>query len=192
MVVEVILPVPVKSNFDYRVPPDQIDKAVVGMRVVVSFGRNKMYTGVIRRVRNADQPEENLPEEVLRKLKYVDGFPDDQPVLRKAQLDLFAWMAHYYFCTEGEVHKAALPAGLKLESEMVAEWGGIDNWEDADLGAKDHDLLRQLESKRRMNLAEAALVMEIQGPLPRLRNLEARGFLRLAHRLKQGYMPKMV
>ncbi len=192
LVVEVILPVPVKSNFDYRVAPEHTDKAVVGMRVVVGFGKNKMYTGVIRKVRDADDPEENLHDALLRKLKYVEAFPDDQPVLHKEQLDLYAWIAYYYFCTEGEVHKAALPAGLKLESEMFAEWAGIDNWEDAELASKDYDLLRQLESKRRMNLAEAGLAMEIQGPLPRLRNLEAQGFIRLVHRLKQGYAPKMV
>lgn len=192
LVVEVILPVPVRSNFDYRVLPQYAHLAVVGMRVVVPFGKNKMYTAVIRRVRDADLPGERLPEEFLRTLKHVEAFPDDQPVLRPQQLDLFAWIAHYYFCTEGEVHKAALPSGLKLESELVAEWAGIDNWEDAELAPKDHDVLRLLESKRRLNLAEAAQVMDMQGPLPRLRNLEARGLLRLAHRLKQGYMPRMV
>jgi primosomal protein N' (replication factor Y) (superfamily II helicase) len=192
LVAEIILPVPVRSNFDYRVPPDQVDKAIVGMRVVVPFGRNKIYTGVIRRVRNADQEEEGISTETLRGLKYIDRFPDDQPVLQPAQLDLYAWIAHYYFCTEGEVHKAALPAGLKLESEMIAEWGGIDNWEDLDLSSKDFDLMRQLERKRRLNLAEAGQIMELQGPLPRLRNLENRGLLRLRHRLKDGYQPKMV
>lgn len=191
-VVEVILPVPVKSNFDYRVLPEDEAYAVVGMRVVVSFGKNKMYTGVIRRVRDSSDPAENLPEELIRTLKVVDKFPDDQPVLHHGQLELYAWIAHYYFCTEGEVHKAALPAGLKLESELTLEWGGVDTWEDADLAPKDYDLLRALESRRRMNLAEAAQVMDLQGPLSRVRNLEMRGFLRMAHRLKQGYMPKMV
>jgi primosomal protein N' (replication factor Y) (superfamily II helicase) len=192
IVVEVILPVPIKSNFDYRVPPTYASRAVVGMRVVVAFGRQKMYTGVIRRVRDADDPAENLPDEVVRTFKYVEAFPDDQPVLRPAQLDLFAWMAHYYFCTEGEVYKAALPAGLKLESEQVIEWANVEDWEDLELSSKDYDLLRQLESKRRMNMTEAAHVLDVQGPMPRLRNLEARGLLRLAHRLKQGYMPRMV
>ncbi|MEY3442343.1 MAG: primosomal protein [Bacteroidota bacterium] len=192
LVVEVILPVPLKSVFDYRVPSENEDLAVVGMRVVVPFGRNKMYTGVIRKVKDAANEEENLHEGVLRKLKFVEAFPDDQPVMHKAQLDLYAWIAHYYFCTEGEVHKAALPAGLKLESEMVAEWAGVDNWEDADLASKDYDFMRQLESKRRMNLVDAGLAMEMQGPLPRLRNLEARGLIRLVHRLKEGYTQKMV
>ncbi len=192
LVAEVILPVPVKSNFDYRVPPDQVDKAVPGMRVVVPFGRNKIYTGVIKRVRNADQEEEGISTETLRKLKYIDRFPDDEQVLRQGQLDLYAWIAHYYFCTEGEVHKAALPAGLKLESEMVVEWGWVDNWEDLNLGNKDFNLMKQLESKRRINLADAAQIMELQGPLPRLRNLENLGLLKLVHRLKDGYQPKMV
>jgi primosomal protein N' (replication factor Y) (superfamily II helicase) len=191
-VAEVIVPIPVKSNFDYRIPPDQLDKAKVGMRVLVSFGKNKMYSGVIKRVRDAEDPAENLPDEILRKLKFIDDFPDEQPVLRKGQLGLFEWIAHYYFCTEGEVLKAALPAGLKLESELVAEWADFPNWEDLEFDSKDYDLLRRLEGKGRMDLPEMAEILDVQGPMPRLRNLESRGFLKLVHRLKQGYQAKMV
>ena len=51
LVAEMILPLPVKSNYDYAVPELMRDRAQIGMRAVVTFGRNKMYTGVIRGLR---------------------------------------------------------------------------------------------------------------------------------------------
>ena len=43
---------------------------------------------------------------------------DEAPLLLPAQLQFWEWLANYYICTKGEVLKAALPSGLKLESEM--------------------------------------------------------------------------
>ena len=51
-------------------------------------------------------------------LKYVEEVVDETPLLLPAQLRFWEWLAHYYICTKGEVLKAALPSGLKLESEM--------------------------------------------------------------------------
>lgn len=192
LVAEVILPVPVKSNFDYRVSEKDAENASVGMRVIVPFGKNKMHTGVISKLKNAEDPSENLPEEVLRKLKYINSFPDSMPVLRPQQLALFDWMASYYFCTVGEIVKAALPSGLKLESELVLEWAELENWEDFELDSKDYTLLSRLKATGKLRINEAADALELKGPMPRLRNLEARGFLHLRHRLQTGYQQKMV
>ena len=188
IIAEIILPVPVKSNFDYLVPPDLADRAKVGMRAVVTFGKSKMYTGVIKSLR--EEVEDGVGAAKLRKYKLVEDFPDDRPVLRPQQLELFSWIAYYYFCTEGEVMKAALPAGLKLESEVVVEYAGFPDWQDLKLDAREYDLLNILRDRQVMTVAEVGLVWGVQGPLPRLRNMEARGFVRVVHRLKDGYKPK--
>jgi primosomal protein N' (replication factor Y) len=44
---------------------------------------------------------------------------DSIPIVTPIQLQLWDWIAKYYMCTRGEVMKAALPAGLKLESEAL-------------------------------------------------------------------------
>lgn len=184
IIAEIILPVPVKSNFDYLVPPSLADRAAVGMRAVVTFGKSKMYTGVIKSLR------EETDEAKLRKFKLVEDFPDDRPVLRPQQLELFAWIAYYYFCTEGEVMKAGLPSGLKLQSEVVVEFADLPEWENLDLDPMEYDLLNLLRHRAYMPVAEVSQLWGIQGPLPRLRNMEARGLLRVVHRLKEGYKPK--
>jgi primosomal protein N' (replication factor Y) len=42
---------------------------------------------------------------------------DDEPVVNEQQFLLWEWISEYYMCTLGEVFKAAVPSGLKLESE---------------------------------------------------------------------------
>lgn len=186
LVAEVILPVPVKSNFDYRVPDEFAEGIAVGCRVVVPFGRSKLYTGVVRRLH---QREDGDP---VRKLKAIDDLPDDRPVLHAKQLELFEWIAFYYFCTEGEVMKASLPAGLKLESEPVVEWIGLEDWEDLDLDEPSYNLFQVLQHAKVMTLKEVGELWQINTPAIRLRNLEGRGLLRRSHRLKSGYKPKMI
>ena len=38
------------------------------------------------------------------------------------QFKFWEWLADYYLCTQGDVYKAALPSGLKLESETIVEY----------------------------------------------------------------------
>lgn len=154
------------------------------MRALVAFGKSKLYTGVIKSLR------EESDDAALRKLKPIDSFPDDRPVLRPKQLELFEWIAYYYFCTEGEVLKASLPAGLKLESEITVESAGFPEWEDLKLGQQEYDLLSLMRGKEFLTLSEVGQIWNVQGPMPRLRNMEARGLIRIVHRLKEGYKQK--
>jgi primosomal protein N' (replication factor Y) len=108
LIAEVILPLPPDRTFSYSVPLEFADEAVQGRRVVVQFGNQKVYTGVIKAV------HENMPE---YKVKDIMAVMDDKPIISQQQLDLWEWIAEYYMCSEGEVMSAALPGILKLQSE---------------------------------------------------------------------------
>lgn len=41
---------------------------------------------------------------------------------RRPQLRFWKWIASYYLCKLGDVYKAALPSGLKLESETAVTY----------------------------------------------------------------------
>ena len=45
--VAVILPLPLKQKFTYRLGDEHLSKAQQGCRVVVPFGRSKVYAGII-------------------------------------------------------------------------------------------------------------------------------------------------
>lgn len=53
--IDIMLPVPLDGLFTYSVPPELEDKAEQGRRVLVPFGRNKTYVGLIIR-RHGDKP----------------------------------------------------------------------------------------------------------------------------------------
>lgn len=91
-------------------------RVVVGSRVVVPLGKNKRYTGIVIRLH---EELANFDEE---RIKTVEELVDERPLLLEEQIALWRWMAQYYMCCPGEVMKAALPAGLKLESETLFAW----------------------------------------------------------------------
>ena len=111
---DIILPLAVSQPYTYRLPQELAGRVVVGSRVVVPLGRRKYYTGIVFRL------HATLPATVdASALKDVAELVDEQPLLLPAQLQFWEWMAQYYMCTLGEVMKAALPSGLKLESESA-------------------------------------------------------------------------
>jgi primosomal protein N' (replication factor Y) len=110
--IDVILPLPLKANFTYCVPADWSEQIRVGMRVVVPFGKKKMYTAIVSLL-HTNKPE--LPYEV----KEIICLLDQQPILRYPQLKFWEWISSYYMACMGDVYQAAVPAGLKLESETL-------------------------------------------------------------------------
>jgi primosomal protein N' len=48
--IDVILPLPLDGVFTYSVPPELERQVVVGCRVLVPFGRNKTYVGIVAKV----------------------------------------------------------------------------------------------------------------------------------------------
>ena len=102
--IDIMLPVPLDGLFTYSVPPELEDKAEQGRRVLVPFGRNKTYVGLIIR-RHGDKP--------AFAIKAIKMVLDDTPVVTGAQLKLWQWIADYYMAAPGDVMQAALPGGLK-------------------------------------------------------------------------------
>ena len=107
MFVDVILPLPLDGVFTYSVPPELERQVGVGHRVLVPFGRNKSYVGIVASIGESGRWKE--------KIKDIFQVLDTSPILLDSQLKLWQWIADYYMSPIGEVYKAALPAGLKAE-----------------------------------------------------------------------------
>ena len=107
MFVDVILPLPLDGVFTYSLPTPEEGRVKVGARVLVPFGRNKTYVGIISRIHN-QSPEGYQTKDILQVMDY-------SPILLDSQLKLWQWISDYYMSPIGEVYKAALPSGLKAE-----------------------------------------------------------------------------
>jgi primosomal protein N' (replication factor Y) len=106
---DIILPLAVKGRFTYSIPAEFAGKIKLGSMVIVQFGKKKLYSGIVNALHD-DNPE-------LEKVKSILELLDSTPVINEKQLKFWKWISEYYMCTLGEVMKAALPAGLCLESE---------------------------------------------------------------------------
>ena len=107
--VDVIIPLSVPNLYTYRVPYELNGAVAVGKRVVVQFGKGRLYSALIRTI------HEKPPK--LYEAKYIDSILDEQPIVNTKQFELWDWISCYYMCTIGEVMVAALPGGLRLASE---------------------------------------------------------------------------
>ena len=114
----IILPLPLDGYFTYGVPEDLASRVQNGMRVTVPFGKSKTYVGVVAEYPvDVPKPVEEVAQQGKKKIVYknIADVLDDTPILLPQQLRLWKWIADYYMSPIGDVYKAALPSGLKVE-----------------------------------------------------------------------------
>ena len=115
--------------------------------MVVQLGVKKMYTGVVLEV-HGRKPDVATVKPMLELL-------DVQPVVSDSQLKFWRWVAEYYICSLGEVYKAALPSGLKLESEsVVAVREGVSAEEMEGLTARERQVVDMLAGGNEQKVTE--------------------------------------
>jgi primosomal protein N' (replication factor Y) len=144
--VEVVLPLPVRKLFTYRLPAEFFELAVQGKRVFVPFGNRKVYTGIIVNITT----QAPLSYEAL----YIISVLDDNPLITSAQLKFWQWVADYYMCGLGDVMAAALPAGLKLASESYIALQEDISYEASELDERELLILKALEGKEKVRISE--------------------------------------
>lgn len=180
--VDVLLPLPMRAVYSYRVREGG-SVPVPGMRVVVPFGQNKRYAGVVKAVYEA-------PED--RNLKFVEELPDEFPVVTEPLLRLYDWAAEYYFCSAGEALKASLPTALKTQSEptiLPAEGADLS---DPELSDNEYLLLEAALSAGSLTIAEAGEVLRTANPRKILTGMEKKGLVKFGNKMEGGYKPKTI
>ena len=182
MFVEVLLPVPIQGSFTYSVPNDLQSQIHIGQRVIVQFGTRRKYTGIVCSI----TPVAPVGYEVKPILMIVD----EKPVVRHPQLKFWNWIADYYLCTPGEVYKAAVPAGLKIESETYIS--PVKHWEeDPDNRLTDRELAVMshiLESgENKLMLEKIVKATGITNIWPVVDSLMQRGAVMIAENLVDRY-----
>ncbi|MEP0987275.1 primosomal protein N' [Ekhidna sp.] len=180
---EVILPLPLHGTFTYHIPPAFKNSVSPGSRVVVSFGKKKIYTGIVL-ILHAKSPSDYQPKELIDVL-------DDEPIVNELQLKFFKWMARYYMCSLGEVVNAALPAALKLSSESFVAINPEINPDDIDIDHRGFQLLHSLKTND-LAMKDVAEILGLKQPHRILKQLSEKGFIDLFEKVKDKYIPKKV
>jgi len=179
---EVLLPLPVKGYFTYRVPQELNGLVAPGMRVVVQFGQKKFYTALIRRIHN--QPPKTMS------VKYLLAAIDPWPVVNEKQFALWEWMAEYYLCTVGEVMNAALPSAYKLASEtrVVMDPEFV---KDGDLlSDREFMVVEALEIQKILTLTDISRIVGMTKVIPLIKTMIEKGIVRVEEEITERYKPR--
>ena len=179
--VDVIVPLPIANTFTYSLPESFEDQVETGCRVVVPFGVKKYYTAIVVKI-HYSAPEEYETKDISEVL-------DRTPVMLERQLAFWKWVAEYYLCTLGDVYKAALPSGMKLESETVVEYNP-DFVADEPLSPKEQRILDILSVDTEQCITQIERAGNIKNILPAIKSLMEKDAIRVKEELKRNYKPK--
>ena len=177
---DVVLPLPVGETFTYSLPPVMQAQVQVGCRVIVPFGNRKMYSAII--VRLHDTKPDYATKEVLE-------LAGDGPLVLPSQLRLWRWIADYYLCTLGDVYKAALPAGLKLESESSVMFAD-DFTEPDSLTPSERRIYDLLEQEPVQTLSALQRQTGIASILTLVNHMLDKGAVRVKEEVRRTYKPR--
>lgn len=180
---DVILPLPLENSYTYRIPPDLEQTVIPGCRVIVHFGKKRYYTAIVMEVheRGEDSPYET---------KEIYALLDATPVLRRPQLRFWKWIASYYLCKLGDVYKAALPSGLKLESETAVIYNEAFEAE-GPLRPAEQAVLDAFAGVLKLTVSELEKKTGLRNVVPVVASLMAKGAVEVSEELKRGFVPKM-
>ena len=179
--VDVILPLPLSAVYTYALPEEWQAMVQRGSRVIVPFGSKKFYTAIVVEV-HARKPEGYAVKPVWEVL-------DHHPVLLPVQLEFWNWLADYYLCALGDVYKAALPSGMKLESESLVALNSEYTGESV-LSERERQMLALVSRHAEATMTQ--LQRECNGfqVLPVARSLMDKGILVMKEEVKRTYKPR--
>jgi len=182
--VDVVLPLAISKTYTYRVPQDFISAVSVGKRVVVQFGRSKIYAAIIYAVSH------KAPERY--EAKYLLDVLDDYPIITRNQLRLWDWVREYYMCHLGEVMQAAMPAVFKLASETkIMAATDYPETERALLNDKEYLILDALDIAGELKVSDVVKLLGQKTVFPLLKSLLKKGAILISEELHERYKPKM-
>ncbi len=178
--VEVILPLSLSKNYMYRIPFELNDQVHLGKRVIVQFGKNKIYTALIKHISRV------APE--MYSAKYIIDVIDTHPVVNENQFKFWNWMTRYYMCNEGDLMAAALPAGLKLASETIIILRD-DVSELSELTEKEHTVVDALQKHGKLSIGDISKILGQKTVFPLVKSLLAKEIVYVAEEVVEKYKP---
>lgn len=181
---DLILPLALQKLYTYRVP-DELQGAVgPGQRVVVPFGKSKMYTALIYSVHDR-KPDQYQAREIIELL-------DDFPIVNENQLKLWEWISEYYLCTLGEIMIAALPSELKLQSETAIALNPDYISGSEVLTEEEQFVIDTLEDKKSLTVLDAAKITGSKNGIRLIRKMIERGVVLVHEELRESFKPRQL
>lgn len=180
--VEVVLPLALPGTFTYHVP-DELLHIQVGQRVVVQFGKQKIYSAIVWKTGTEIVPSFET--------KAIMSQVDELPIITPFQMELWQWMADYYLCTLGEIMAAALPAALKLQSETMIRLHPDYLQDSLLLDEREFLVTEALHDKTELSIADVSKMLSVKQVMPVIKSMLSRNIIEVAEEVVDKYKPRI-
>lgn len=153
------------------------------MRVAVSFGKSKLYTGLVFDIHN------NAP--TLYEAKEIHQILDDKPIVNETQLQHWQWIANYYMCALGDVYRASLPSAFLLESETIVYKNETFQNEEI-LGDDEFLIFEALQHQSQLTIHQIVDILGKKKVMPIVNGLIKKSAIYVKEQIYEQYKPKLV
>ncbi|MDL2251304.1 primosomal protein N' [Odoribacter sp. OttesenSCG-928-J03] len=181
MFADVIIPLAVAGIYTYSVPDDMISSLTEGVLVVVSFGRNKKYTGVVVKIHHSE------PQGY--KTKPIEEIAENSVRFSSTHLRFLLWISEYYMATPGEVFRAALPVVFRLESHTSITLSASDI-DFSGLSKNEDTVIRFLLPGQDVTLKDIEKLLNIKNGLVVLKSLLNKGYIQIKETVDDDFRDK--
>lgn len=182
--VEVILPLSLAKTFTYSISETEFHYIKKGMRVVVPFGKNKMYTALVLEV------HQNKP--TLYEAKEIHQILDEKNIVTEIQLAHWQWIASYYMCAIGDVYRGAIPSGLLMESETLISQKQDVFVDESQLSDDEFLVFEALQHQSSLKVQDIIAILNKKNIFPVIQKLIDKNILVLQEEIQESYKPKLV
>jgi primosomal protein N' (replication factor Y) len=182
--VEVILPLSLAKTFTYKVSEAEFHFVKNGMRVVVPFGKSKMYTALII--------DKHQNEPSLYEAKEIDQILDEKPIVTEFQIAHWQWIASYYMCAIGDVYRGAMPSALLLESETIISQKQSVVVDESLLSDEEFLIYQALQQQSSLRIQDITAILNKKNIFPVVQKLINKNILVLHEEVQELYKPKLV
>ncbi len=176
---QVILPLSLHDSYTYSVPEILQHDIKPGQRVIVQFGQRKLYAALVFSLSTTK------PENI--EIKEIQQILDEEPVVFSKNFELWEWIAKYYCSTLGDVFRAALPTGLKLESKSKIYLTGFDD--EGNLSEKEEYIIDEIEQEETY-LDELQKRLGTKFSYAALKSLLAKNLIFIEEKVDTKYKPR--
>ncbi len=183
-IARVVVELPLETPLDYHIPPDLRPGCRIGQRVLVPLAKRQVLGYIVGLASTS----------TVADLKELVEILDETPLLTPALLQLTHWIAEYYLCSWGQVLKAAVPEGFRVQTEAVYTLTALaqdqpETWPQGRAG----EVLHCLAHHGTQGQHALERLLEVQVLAPWLRRLEQQGLvLRQQQRLAPKTQPRLV
>jgi len=181
---DVILPLALPDLYTYAIPESLVGKLEVGQRVVIQFGKQKVYAALIYNLHN------NAPD--AYGVKIILEVIDEAPIITEKQFRLWKWISDYYLCSLGEVMIAGLPSALRLQSETKIIRNPLFSGETSSLGDREYLVWEALELKPELTIQEIGKILSLKQVMPVIRNLIFNQVVLVQEEMTEKYKPRYI